>query len=165
MYFSSMPRGDWPRGVDARPPTQPEEDDASASSESRGTDAGRTESLPLVSEKTRGKRAATDELAQKRRKMAAVAPLESVGISLGGDQITRMRRITVIERSDNEEILVAPLPSTKAPPRSQGEAKESPSSERWHLLRGRQQESPSNRLGESQNTRQRRSQSCRQSRG
>jgi len=80
-----MPRGDWLRGVDAQRPTHPEEDDASASSGSRGTDAGRTESLPLVSEKTRGKRAATDELAQKRRKTAAASPLKPVGILLGGD--------------------------------------------------------------------------------
>ena len=63
MYFSSVPRGDWPRGVDAQPPTQPKEDDASSASESSGTNAGRMESLPLVSEKTRGKRAAIDELA------------------------------------------------------------------------------------------------------
>ena len=45
-----MPRGDWPRGVDARPLAQPKKDAASASLESRGIDVGRTESSPPVLE-------------------------------------------------------------------------------------------------------------------
>ena len=118
MYFSGMPRGDWPRGVDAWPPTQPEEDAASASSESRGMDAGRTESSPLVSEKVQGKRAAADEPVWKKRKMAGVTPLKPGGISLGGDQTTRMRSTTMFEWLDEDEVPVAPPPSTKAPPRS-----------------------------------------------
>ena len=85
MYFSSVPRGDWLRGVDARPLAQPKEDAASASLESRGTDAGRTESSLVVTEKIQGKRAAADEPAQKKRKTAAAAPLKLGGISLGGD--------------------------------------------------------------------------------
>ena len=48
-------------------------------------DAGRTESPPLVSEKARGKRAAVDEPAQKKRKTTAAAPLKPGGISLGDD--------------------------------------------------------------------------------
>ena len=71
-----------------------------------------------MSEKTWGKRATTDETAQKRRKTATAAPLEPVGISLGGDQTTRTRRTAVIEWSDDIEIPVAPPPSMKAPPRS-----------------------------------------------
>ena len=85
MYFSGVRRGDWLRGVDARPPAWSKEDAASAPSKSRGTDAGRTESSPVVTEKIRGKRAAADEPAQKKRKMAAAAPLKLGGISLGGD--------------------------------------------------------------------------------
>ena len=46
---------------------------------------GRTESSPLVSKKAREKRAAVDELAQKRRKMAGAAPIKPGGISLGND--------------------------------------------------------------------------------
>ena len=63
MYFSGMLRSDWPRAVDARPTTLPEEGVVSASSESRGMDVGRTESPPSVSEKVRGNGATTDELA------------------------------------------------------------------------------------------------------
>ena len=85
MYFSSVPRGDWPRVVDAWPPARPEEDAASASSESRGTNTGRTESSPPVLEKVRGKRVPTDEPAQKKRKTVATAPLKLGGISLEGD--------------------------------------------------------------------------------
>ena len=51
MYFSGVPRGDWPQAVDARPPSRPEEDATSASLESEGADAGQAESTPLVSEK------------------------------------------------------------------------------------------------------------------
>ena len=108
MYFSNVPRADWPRGVDAQPPARPEEDAASASLESRGTDACRMKSSPAVTEKIQGKRAAADELAQKKRKTAAAAPLKLGGISLGRDQTTRTRRATVIEWSDDDEDLVAP---------------------------------------------------------
>ena len=76
MYFSGVPRGDWLRGVDARPPARPEEDVANASLESRGTDIGRMESSPPVMEKVRGKRAAANEPAQKKRKMEVAAPLK-----------------------------------------------------------------------------------------
>ena len=57
--------------------------------ESRGVDAGRMESPPLVSEKVQGKRAAVDEPAQKKRKTAGAAPLKPGDISLGGDRTTR----------------------------------------------------------------------------
>ena len=86
MYFSSVPRGDWPRGVDTQPPAQPEGDVVSASSEPGD---GRIENSPPVSEKVWGKRAAADEPAQKKRKTAAASPLKLGGISLGGDQTTR----------------------------------------------------------------------------
>jgi hypothetical protein len=71
--------------VDAQPPTQPEEGAVSISSESPSP----------VSEKVRGKRAAADELAQKKRNTAVAAPLKPGDISLGGDQTTRMRRTAV----------------------------------------------------------------------
>ena len=79
MYFLGVPRGDWPPAVDARPPTQPEEENIDISSESPSP----------VSAKIWGKRAAADELAQKKRKTAAAAPLKLGDISLGGDQTTR----------------------------------------------------------------------------
>ena len=85
MYFSGMPRGDWPQAVDAQPLAQHEEGAVSISSKSEGMDAGRTESSPPVSEKVRGKRAAVDELTQKKRKMVGAAPLKPGGILLGGD--------------------------------------------------------------------------------
>ena len=89
MYFSGMPRSDWPKTVDARPTTQPEEGAVSASLESGGVDASWTESLAPISEKVREKRAAVDEPARKKRKTACVAPCKLGGISLGGDQTTR----------------------------------------------------------------------------
>jgi len=89
VYFSGVPRGDWPRGVDAQPPAQPEEDVASASSDSRGTNAGRTESSPPILEKVWGKRAVADEPAQKKRKMVGAAPIKPGGISLGDDQTSQ----------------------------------------------------------------------------
>ena len=85
MYFSGVLRGDWLRGVDARPPARPKEDAASALSEFRGTNAGRTESLPPVSEKVQGKRVVVDEPAWKKRKTAGAASLKPGGISLGDD--------------------------------------------------------------------------------
>ena len=89
VYFSGVPRGDWPPAVDARPPAQPEESSVGVSSESGGMDVGQTESPTPVSEKTQGKRAAVDELAWKKRKIAAAAPRKLGGISLGDDQTTR----------------------------------------------------------------------------
>ena len=71
-----------------------------------------------MSEKARGKRAVADEPARKKRKTAGAAPLKLGGISLGGDQTTRTRRTAVFEWSDDDEVLVAPLPSMKAPPRN-----------------------------------------------
>ena len=44
-----------------------------------------SESPSLVLEKIRGKRAAVDEPAQKKRKTAVTAPLKPGGLSLGGD--------------------------------------------------------------------------------
>ena len=61
MYFSGVLRVDWLRGVDARQSAWSEEDAASTSSESKGTDAGQMETSPLVTEKVQGKRAAADE--------------------------------------------------------------------------------------------------------
>ena len=113
MYFSGVPRVEWPRGVDTRPSAQPKEDAASALSESGD---GRIANSPPVSEKVQGKRAAADEPSWKKRKMAAVGPLKPGGISLGGNQTTRQRRTAVLEWSDNDETLVAPPPSTEAPP-------------------------------------------------
>ena len=39
-------------------------------------------------------------------------------ISFGGDQTTRMRRTTVIEWSDDDEVPVFPPPNMREPPRS-----------------------------------------------
>ena len=111
-----MPRSDWPKAVDARPTTQPEEGAVSTSSESGGAGAGRTESPPPVSEKVRGKRAAQDEPARKKRKMAGVAPRKPGGISLGDDQTIRTQSAAMSEWSDDDGALVAPLSSTEAPP-------------------------------------------------
>ena len=61
MYFSGVPRVDWLRGVDVRRLARSEEDAASTSSESEGTNAGQTEASPLLTKKVRGKRAAADE--------------------------------------------------------------------------------------------------------
>ena len=108
MYFSGVPRSDWPKGVDARPPPQPEGETFSILSESPSS----------VSEKIWGKRAAADELAQKKRKTAGTAPLKPGGISLGGDQTTQTRSAAMSEWSDDDRAPVAPPPSTKAPPRS-----------------------------------------------
>ena len=88
MYFSGIPRVDWPRGVDVRRSARSKEDVASTSSEFGGTDAGRTENSPLLMEKVQGKRAAADEPAQKKRKTMAAAPHKWGSISLGGDQTT-----------------------------------------------------------------------------
>ena len=101
--------------MDARPPTQPEEGAISVSSESGGADAGRTESPSPVSEKVRGKRAAADELARKKRKMTSAAPLKLGGILLGGDRTTRTQSAAMSEWLDDDGILVAPPPSTEAP--------------------------------------------------
>ena len=87
-YFSGVPRSDWPKAVDARPTTQPEEGAVSASSNFELKGVGQTESLPWVSEKVWGKRAATDELARNKRKTAGVAPRKQGNISLGGNQTT-----------------------------------------------------------------------------
>ena len=54
-------------------------------------------------EKIQGKRAATDEPARKKMKIAAVGPLKPGGISLGGDQTTQTRRTAVLEWSDDDE--------------------------------------------------------------
>ena len=75
MYFSGVPRGDWPQAVDARPPTYPEEGAANISSESPSP----------VSEKVQGKRAAANEPAYKKRKIAGAIPHKPGGISLGAD--------------------------------------------------------------------------------
>ena len=48
----------------------------------------------------------------------ATAPLKPDDISLGSDHTTRTRRTAVFEWSDDNEILVAPPPSTEAPPRN-----------------------------------------------
>ena len=81
-------------------------------------DTGWTESPPPVSAKTRGKRLAEDEPAQKKRKTAATAPRKPGGISLDDDQTNQTRRTVVFDWSDDDEILMNPLPSTKEPPRN-----------------------------------------------
>ena len=159
MYFSGVSRGNWPPAVDARPLAQPEESSGGVSSESGGMDVGRTETPPPVSEKTPGKRAVTDKPAPKKRKMTATAPRKPGGISLGDDQTTRTRRTAVFDWSDDDEVLTAPPPSMKEPPRStragdqSGEAKKSlncrqgkfPHGRRWGSLWGKRRKSPSNR--------------------
>ena len=71
-----------------------------------------------MSEKVRGKRAAQDEPARKKRKMAGVAPRKPGGISLGVDQTTQMQSAAMSEWSDDDGAPVAPPPSTEAPPRN-----------------------------------------------
>ena len=118
MYFSSVPRNDWPPSVDARRPVQIEESSVDVSSESGGMDTGRTESPPLTPAKNKGKRPAEDEPAQKKRKIVATAPRKPSGISLDDDQTNRTRRTAVFDWSDDDEILTNPPPSTKGPPRN-----------------------------------------------
>ena len=55
----------------------------------------------MVLEKARGKRAAADEPAQKKRKTVAAAPLKPGGISLDDDQTTRIRRTVVFDWFDH----------------------------------------------------------------
>ena len=114
-YFSGMPRRDWPKAVDARRTTQPEEGAISASSESEDEGASWKEGPPPISEKVQGKRVATDEPAQKKRKTMGVAPRKPSGISLGGDQTTWMQSVAMSEWSDDDGALVAPPSSTEAP--------------------------------------------------
>ena len=114
MYFSTVPKGNWPPAVDARPPTQPEGSAIGVSSDSGGTDVGRTKSSQPVSEKARGKRAAVDEPAQKKRKTAGAAPLKPGDISLGGDRTTRTQSAAMSDWLDNDGVPVAPPLSTEA---------------------------------------------------
>ena len=60
-YFSSVPRSDWPKAVDAWPTTHPEEGAVSASSEFEDEGAGRKEGPPPILEKVGGERAVIDE--------------------------------------------------------------------------------------------------------
>ena len=46
MYFSGVPRGDWPKAMDIRMTTQPKESAISASTEFGGGGAGQKESPP-----------------------------------------------------------------------------------------------------------------------
>ena len=48
--------------------------------------------------------------------MVGDVPCKPGGISLGGDQTTRMWSAAMSEWSDDDEVPVAPPPSTKAPP-------------------------------------------------
>ena len=72
--------------------------------------------VPPVSDKVWGKRAATDELARKKRKTAGVAPRKPGDISLGDDQTTRTRSAAMFEWSNDDGAPVAPPSSTEAPP-------------------------------------------------
>ena len=72
-----------------------------------------SESPSLVSEKIWGKRAAVDELAQKKRKTAGAVPCKPGGISLGDDQTTQTQSTAMSEWSDDDEVPVAPPSSTE----------------------------------------------------
>ena len=102
--------------MDARPTTQPEEGAVSASLKFEGEGAGRKVSPPWVSEKVRGKRAATDEPAHKKRKIVGAAPLRLGNISLGSGQITRTQSAAMSEWSNDDGAPVAPPLSTEVPP-------------------------------------------------
>ena len=69
-------------------------------------------------EKVQGKRAAKDEPARKKRRMVNVALRKPVGISFGGDRAARTQSTAMSEWSDDDEMPVAPPPSTKASLRS-----------------------------------------------
>ena len=118
MYFSGVPRNDWPPSVDARRPVQIEESSIGVSSESRGMDTSRTESPPPAPAKNKGKRPTEDEPAQKKRKTAATAPRKPGEVSLDDDQTNQTRRTIVFNWSNKDEILMNPLLSTKEPPRN-----------------------------------------------
>ena len=116
MYFSGVPRNDWPPSVDTRRPIQIEESSVGVSSESGGMDTGQTESPPPVPTKNKGKRSTEDELAQKKRKTTATAPRKPGEISLDDDQTNRTRRTTLFDWSDDDEILTNPPSRAKGPP-------------------------------------------------
>jgi len=65
-----------------------------------------------------GKRAAKDELAQKKRRAADVAPCKPIDISLGGDRTARTQSAAIFEWSDDDRAPIAPPPSTKASSRN-----------------------------------------------
>ena len=71
-----------------------------------------------MSEKVQGKRIAADEPAQKKRRTVGAVPRKPGDISLGGDPTTRTRSAAMSEWSDDDEVSVAPPPSTEAPPRN-----------------------------------------------
>ena len=50
--------------------------------------------------------------------VVVAAPIKPGGISLGDDQTTRTRRTAVFDWSNDDEVSMAPPPSTKEPPRS-----------------------------------------------
>ena len=104
--------------VDAKPTTPLDEGTISTSYEPGDAGAGRTESPPSVLEKVWGNRVATDELAQKKRRTADVAPCKSGGISIDGSQTARTQSAAMSEWSGNDGTPVAPPPSTEAPPRN-----------------------------------------------
>ena len=71
-----------------------------------------------MSEKVRGKRAATDEPDRKKRKTMGVAPRKPSGISLGSDQTTQTWSATMFEWLDDDGAPIAPPLSTEVPPRN-----------------------------------------------
>ena len=115
MYFSGVPRADWPPVVDTRPIVQSKESSVGVSSDSRDTNVDRTASPPSVLEKSQGKWVVADETAQKKRRTTTAAPRKLGDISLGSDQTTQTRRSVVIEWSDDDENLVAPPLSVQTP--------------------------------------------------
>ena len=73
---------------------------------------------PPVSKKVWGKRAAKDEVAQKKRRTVDVSPRKPGSISLGGGQTTQMQSAAISEWSNEDEAPVATHLSTKASSRN-----------------------------------------------
>ena len=71
-----------------------------------------------MSEKVRGKRAATDEPDRKKRKTMGVAPRKPGDISLGGDHTIRTQGTAMFEWLDDDRAPVAPPPSAEGPLRN-----------------------------------------------
>ena len=157
IYFSSVPRANWPKGVDIRRPLQPEEEKPSTSSDSPSP----------VSEKIRGKRPAVDEPVQKRRKPTGSTTHKSGDISLGDDRTARPRRTIVLEWSDDEDnqtthplSMKEPLKGAEVP---EQQARESHAQATTEVLAVQTTGVPEQQGGKSQSSTQRRLRGTKQS--
>ena len=74
--------------------------------------------LPRCRRKPEGRGQRQMSRTGRRGRRRVLSPCKSGDISLGGDQTTRTRSAMMSEWSDDDEVTVAPPPSTEAPPRN-----------------------------------------------